>query len=61
MIIAVGLYSVVWGKTKDHTLTHENGKPQELPTVMNHNATTKSAILEDDVITGPTARINKPM
>ncbi|KAK3024209.1 hypothetical protein RJ639_043208, partial [Escallonia herrerae] len=33
VIIVIGLYSVVWGKRKDHTLTDEKtGKVQELPT-----------------------------
>jgi len=33
IIIVMGLYSVVWGKSKDHLLTSEKGVAQELPTV----------------------------
>lgn len=33
IIIVMGLYSVVWGKSKDHLLTMEKGAAHELPTV----------------------------
>lgn len=33
IIIVMGLYSVVWGKSKDHLLTSEKDLGQELPTV----------------------------
>ncbi|KAI7731463.1 hypothetical protein M8C21_012492 [Ambrosia artemisiifolia] len=33
IIIVMGLYSVVWGKSKDHLLTLEKGAAHELPTV----------------------------
>ncbi|KAI3499050.1 hypothetical protein L1887_34843 [Cichorium endivia] len=33
IIIVMGLYSVVWGKSKDHLLTSGKGSAQELPTV----------------------------
>lgn len=32
IIIVMGLYSVVWGKSKDHLLTLEKDVGQELPT-----------------------------
>ncbi|KAK1424104.1 hypothetical protein QVD17_19416 [Tagetes erecta] len=33
IIIVMGLYSVVWGKSKDHLLTQEKGVGQELPVI----------------------------
>lgn len=33
IIIVMGLYSVVWGKSKDHLLMSEKSVAQELPTV----------------------------
>lgn len=33
IIIVMGLYSVVWGKSKDHLLASGKGSAQELPTV----------------------------
>lgn len=36
IIIVMGLYSVVWGKSKDHLLTSEKGLGEELPTVDKH-------------------------
>lgn len=51
VIIVMGLYSVVWGKSKDHLLTNEKGKAQELPIVDNN---TKSAIVEEDTVDAPT-------
>ncbi|KAL4585316.1 hypothetical protein LXL04_009934 [Taraxacum kok-saghyz] len=33
IIIVMGLYSVVWGKSKDHLLTSGKGSAQDLPTV----------------------------
>ncbi|KAJ0681970.1 putative EamA domain-containing protein [Helianthus annuus] len=33
VIIVMGLYSVVWGKSKDHLLTLDKGVAHELPTV----------------------------
>ncbi|KAK2969884.1 hypothetical protein RJ640_027867 [Escallonia rubra] len=47
VIIVIGLYSVVWGKGKDHTLTDEKaGKVQELPTsgMSNGDNVTGSAV-----------------
>ncbi|KVH96705.1 WAT1-related protein At1g21890-like [Cynara cardunculus var. scolymus] len=38
IIIVMGLYSVVWGKSKDHLLTSEKSLGQELPTVDKHHA-----------------------
>lgn len=36
IIIVMGLYSVVWGKSKDHLLTSEKGVAQELPIIDKH-------------------------
>ncbi|KAM7518887.1 hypothetical protein LguiB_017849 [Lonicera macranthoides] len=52
IIIVIGLYSVVWGKSKDHTLTiDEKGNAQELPIVLGNS----NASFEDGIISiGPT-------
>ncbi|KAK3014241.1 hypothetical protein RJ639_008084, partial [Escallonia herrerae] len=47
IVIAIGLYSVVWGKAKDRA--SDKGKAQELPLVVS----TKSSIV-DDIIVGET-------
>lgn len=47
VIIVMGLYSVVWGKSKDHLLTNE--KAQELP-IFDMN---KSKLVEEHVMDAP--------
>lgn len=42
IIIVMGLYSVVWGKSKDYLLTSNKGVAQELP-IVNKQADTIDA------------------
>uniref|UniRef100_A0A5B7AVF8 WAT1-related protein n=2 Tax=Davidia involucrata TaxID=16924 RepID=A0A5B7AVF8_DAVIN len=60
IIIVIGLYSVVWGKSKDHSsskmLTSEKGKAHELPIV----DSTRSSIVDDNTDLKMPVRIPPP-
>lgn len=57
IIIVIGLYSVVWGKSKDQNLTCEKVAAQELPVVWD-NINRSAGNFVDDIIDGPAGKSN---
>lgn len=58
-IVVTGLYSVVWGKSKDEHLVTEKGKAQELPEVWDD--VIRPGNFVDDVINGHPVKQNFAM
>lgn len=57
IIIVIGLYSVVWGKSKDQNITSEKVAAQELPVVCD-NLNKLNGNYIDDIIGEPAGKSN---
>ncbi|KAL8133746.1 WAT1-related protein At1g21890-like [Apium graveolens] len=61
VVVVIGLYSVVWGKSKDEKITNGEGKSQELPVVLQIKNKSARVIFDEAPATNSSTAVKNPL